>query len=229
MTAAGGLGRPRLHLRETTSTNDRARTLAEGGAPHGTVVTAGAQTAGRGRQGRTWIAPPGRAILLSLIVRDPDPLLPVRAGLAVADLAGSGAMIKWPNDVLVEARKVAGILVEARPLQGWAVAGIGVNAALTEADFPPELRGRAGTLGRRPEDVEAALAELLAALERRLAEPPAATLAALRALDALLDRPVAWGGGQGIGAGIDDAGSLKVRAPDGSITVLEAGEVHLTG
>jgi len=135
--------------------------------------------------------------------------------------------VKWPNDVLVDGRKVAGVLVEARPQDGWAVAGIGVN--LAETEFPPELRDRAGTLGRSPDELEDAVAELLAALERRLAEPPAATLDALRARDALLDQPVAWNGGHGTGAGIDAAGGLRVRGPDGSITVLAAGEVHLTG
>lgn len=223
------LGRPRLHLRETTSTNERARALAAAGAPHGTLVTAGVQTAGRGRQGRTWTAPPGRAILASLVVRDPDALLPLRAGLAVADLSGPRALVKWPNDVLVDGRKVAGVLVEARPQAGWAVAGMGVNAALDPADLPPELRDRAGTLGRSPHELEAALAELLAALELRLAEPAADALAALRTRDALLERPVSWAGGTGTGAGVDERGGLRVRIADGSIAVLEAGEVHLGG
>ncbi|MGH2950132.1 MAG: biotin--[acetyl-CoA-carboxylase] ligase [Solirubrobacteraceae bacterium] len=217
------LGRPRVHLRETGSTNERARALAAAGAPHGTLVTAGVQTAGRGRQGRTWTAPAGRALLLSLVVRDPDPLLPLRAGLGVADLAGPGAKVKWPNDVLVEGRKVAGVLVESRPQEHWAVVGIGVNAALEEGDLP----AGAGTLGRTPEELEAVLAELLAALEHRLAEAADDALAALRARDALLDRPVRWNGGEGVGAGIDERGGLRVRLADGAITVLDAGEVHL--
>lgn len=221
------LGRPRLHLRETGSTNDRARALAAAGAPHGTLVTAGAQTAGRGRQGRAWVTPPGRALLLSLVIRASDELLPLRAGLAVADLAGPGAQVKWPNDVLLDGRKVAGILVEARPQDGWAVLGIGVNVAVDPDDLPPELRDRAGTLGRAPAELEAALAELLAALERRLVEPAPAALAALRACDALLGRPVAWNSGHGIGAGIDDAGRLRVELEDGRTAALAAGEVHL--
>jgi BirA family biotin operon repressor/biotin-[acetyl-CoA-carboxylase] ligase len=221
------LGRPRLHLRATSSTNDRARALAAAGAPHGTLVTTGEQTAGRGRQGRAWSAPPGRALLCSLVLRDYDPLLPLRAGLAVADLAGDAARVKWPNDVLVDGRKVAGILVEARPQDGWAVLGIGVNVAVDLADLPPELRDRAGTLGRAPGEVEAALTELLAALENRLAEPPAAALDALRARDALRDRPVRWADGEGTGAGIDDAGALLVRLPGGELVTLDAGEVHL--
>jgi BirA family biotin operon repressor/biotin-[acetyl-CoA-carboxylase] ligase len=163
------VGRPRRHLRETTSTNELARQLATAGAPHGTLVTTGFQTAGRGRQGRRWVAPPGRALLLSVVVRDPDPLLPLRAGLAVADLAGRGALVKWPNDVLLDERKVAGVLVEARPQEGWAVVGIGVNAAFAPDELPPELN--AGTLGRSPAELGAALDELLDHLGRRLAEP----------------------------------------------------------
>jgi BirA family transcriptional regulator, biotin operon repressor / biotin---[acetyl-CoA-carboxylase] ligase len=223
------LGRPRLHLRATTSTNDRARALAAAGAPHGALVTAGAQSAGRGRQGRTWAAPPGRALLLSLLLRDYDALLPLRAGLAVADLAGADALVKWPNDVLLGGRKLAGILVEARPQEGWAVLGMGVNVAVALEQLPPELRERAATLGRPPEALEATLGELLDHLARRLAEPAAGCLAALRARDALRDRPVSWAGGAGTGAGIDDAGALLVRLADGSTRTLEAGEVHLGG
>jgi BirA family biotin operon repressor/biotin-[acetyl-CoA-carboxylase] ligase len=221
------LGRPRLHLREIDSTNERARALAVAGAPHGTVVTAGAQTAGRGRQGRTWTAPPGSALLLSLVLREIDALLPLRAGLAAADLAGPAARVKWPNDVLVGGRKVAGILVEGRPQEGWAVVGIGVNAAVALADLPPELRDSAGTLGRSPHELEPMLAELLAALERRLAEPAAAVVAALIERDALAGRPVTWAGGAGTAMGVDEQGRLRVRLADGSEVAVDAGEVHL--
>jgi BirA family transcriptional regulator, biotin operon repressor / biotin---[acetyl-CoA-carboxylase] ligase len=219
------IGRPRRHLRETTSTNELARRLAAAGAPHGALVTAGFQSAGRGRQGRTWTAPAGRALLLSLVVREPDPLLPLRAGLAVADLAGPPAMVKWPNDVLLDGRKVAGVLVEARPQEGWAVVGIGVNAAFAPDELPPELN--AGTLGRRPGELEATLTELLGHLGDRLAEAAAGILAALRTRDALLDRPLSWPGGDGVGAGIDEDGRLRVRGPGGE-RVLDAGEVHLS-
>lgn len=208
------LGRPRRHLRETGSTNAVARELAACGAPHGTLVTATTQTAGRGRQGRTWTSPAG-ALLLSLVIRDPDPLLSLRAGLAVADVAGAGARVKWPNDVLIGGRKAAGVLVEGRPAEGWAVLGIGVNA---RNEPPPG----AISLGVEP---ETALPELLAALEARLSAHD--TLAALRGRDALLAERVAWASGEGTGAGIDDGGGLRVRLADGSETVLDAGEVHL--
>jgi len=223
------LGRPRLHLRETGSTNDRARELADRGAPHGTLVTAREQTAGRGRWGRAWVGPPGRALLLSLLVRRFDPLLPLRAGLAVADVAGDDALVKWPNDVLVHGRKLAGVLVEARPQAGWAVLGIGLNVAVDPAELPQELRAIAGTLGRAPERLEATLVELLAALERRLADPPAATLAGLRARDALRGRRLRWPDGEGRGAGIDDAGALLVELDDGGLVTLGSGEVLLKG
>ncbi|MGH3101543.1 MAG: biotin--[acetyl-CoA-carboxylase] ligase, partial [Thermoleophilia bacterium] len=207
------IGRPRLHLRTTTSTNDRARELATTGAPHGTLVTAEEQRAGRGRQGRTWVAPAGSSLLLSVVLRETDPLLPLRAGLAVADLAGAAALVKWPNDVLLDGRKVAGVLVEARPQEGWAVLGIGVNAALDIDELPPELRETAGTLGLT--DLEAALNELLEHLDRRLTEPAEATLRALSDRDALLGRPLVWAGSEGTGAGIDTHGRLRVSLRGG--------------
>jgi BirA family transcriptional regulator, biotin operon repressor / biotin---[acetyl-CoA-carboxylase] ligase len=219
------LGRPRLHLRSTPSTNERARALAAAGAPHGTLVTAGAQTAGRGRHGRTWTAPAGSSLLMSLVLRDFDALLPLRAGLAVAEIAGSSARVKWPNDVLVDGRKVAGILAEGRPQEGWTVLGIGLNAALDVRDLPAELRDVAGTLGRSPRELEAVLAGLLDALQRWL--DAGDVVDALRRRDALLDHPVAWAGGEGLGAGIDDAGRLLVRRGTGEVVALEAGEVHL--
>jgi BirA family biotin operon repressor/biotin-[acetyl-CoA-carboxylase] ligase len=198
-----------------------ARRLAAAGAPHGTLVTAAEQTAGRGRQGRTWVTPPGAALLGSLVLRRPDPLLSLRGGLAVADVAGPAARVKWPNDVLLDSRKLAGVLAEGRPQEGWAVLGIGIN--LDASALPPELA--AGSL-QRPGEAEAVLAELLVALELRLEQGAGAALDALRARDALLGVPVRWAGGEGRGAGIDDAGRLLVRTPGGELA-LDAGEVHL--
>ncbi|HZU40154.1 MAG TPA: biotin--[acetyl-CoA-carboxylase] ligase [Solirubrobacteraceae bacterium] len=228
MSAPGSprLGLPRVHLRETTSTNDRARALAARGAPPGTLVTAASQSAGRGRQGRTWTAPPGQALLCSLVLRQSDELLPLRAGVAVASLAGPEAALKWPNDVLVEGRKVAGILVEARPQEGWAVLGIGVNVAVRAEDLPLELRARAASLGLTSADVEPVLSRLLELLERWLAAPTESVLEAVRARDALNGQPVSWSGGSGHGAGIDERGRLRVQT-GGEVIALDAGEVHL--
>ena len=211
------LGRPRLHLRAIGSTNARARELAAAGAPHGTLVTAGEQTAGRGRQGRGWSTPPGSALALSLVIRDPDPLLSLRAGLAVADLAGAGARVKWPNDVLLDGRKVAGVLVEGRPQEGWAVLGIGVNAALDLAALPEELRARR-TLGLAPAERRARSSCCGARARCRRADARRAARARRAA-----GRPAA--GGEGTGAG-SPRRALLVRGATGG-HALDAGEVHL--
>ena len=221
------IGTPRLHLRTTDSTNLRARELAIAGAPHGTLVTAGAQSAGRGRQGRTWSAPAGRALLMSLVVREPPRLLPLVAAVAVAQTVGAAAQIKWPNDVLVDGRKVAGILVEGRPQEGWAVLGIGLNVAVRPEDLPDELRDRAAGLGLEPRDVEPVLGTLLGNLDTRLAQPVEAMLADWRARDALLGREISWNAGTGTAGGVDGAGRLLVRTPSGEHVALDAGEVHL--
>ncbi|MGI8411740.1 MAG: biotin--[acetyl-CoA-carboxylase] ligase [Solirubrobacteraceae bacterium] len=220
------LGLPRLHLSSTDSTSDRARDLADRGAPHGTLVTALEQSAGRGRQGRRWTAPAGRGLLCSLVIRDPPRLLSLAAGVAVAEIVGVDARLKWPNDVLLGGSKVAGILVEGRPQEGWAVLGIGVNVALRTEDFPAELRDQAGTLGLGMGEVEPSLERLLRALERWIAVDAQTVLAGVRERDALRGRPVRWAGGNGVGAGIDDAGRLVVVMASGR-TALEAGEVHL--
>jgi BirA family transcriptional regulator, biotin operon repressor / biotin---[acetyl-CoA-carboxylase] ligase len=220
------LGTPRLHLASTDSTNTRARALAARGAPHGTLVTARAQSAGRGRQRRTWSAPAGRALLCSLLLREPPRLLPLAAGVAVAEVAGTDAKLKWPNDVLIGGRKVAGILVEGRPQERWVVVGIGVNVALREPDFPAELRGLAGTLGLEPEAIEPTLERLLRALERWVAADAPTVLDGVRSRDALLGQPLRWAGGEGVGAGIDGDGNLVVETSGGRL-VLGAGEVHL--
>jgi BirA family biotin operon repressor/biotin-[acetyl-CoA-carboxylase] ligase len=222
----GALGRPRLHLRRTDSTNTRARELAGAGAPHGTLVTAGEQSAGRGRQGRSWSAPAGRALLCSVIIRDPPRLLPLVAGVAVADVAGAQARLKWPNDVQLAGRKLAGVLVEGRPQEHWAVAGVGLNVAVRESDFPEELRDTAISLGLGPEAIEPTLGSLLGALERWLAATPAELLDAVRMRDALRGRQIRWNGGRGRAEGIDDDGRLLVSTEDGP-RALDAGEVHL--
>lgn len=249
---AASLGHPRVHLRRTDSTNDRARQLAMAGAAHGTAVTADEQSAGRGRQGRSWLAPPRSALLCSLVLRDPPPLLSLIAGVAVCDAVGEHPMaghapwahgkqaqVKWPNDVVVGPNlgKLAGILVEGRPQEGWAVLGIGLNVAVRIEQLPAELRARAASLELEGSAIEPTFERLLKALITRLAEPLDATLQAWRTRDALYGRDIAWDlsgardprgpGEHGRAEGIDDKGQLLVRREDGTTTALNAGEVHL--
>ncbi len=247
------LGRPRLHLRVTDSTNERARELAGAGAPHGSLVTAGEQTAGRGRQGRRWAAPAGSSLLASLVLRPPPRLLPLAAAVAVSDAVDAmpgverrgAARIKWPNDIVLERgeqlAKLAGILIEARAggaRESWAVLGIGLNVAVELGELPGELRESAATLGLAPEATEPLLRALLDALALRLAEPPELTLAAWSARDALRGREISWepppGGtagtgaaGSGVAQGIDGDGRLVVALEGGGRTALGSGEVHL--
>jgi BirA family biotin operon repressor/biotin-[acetyl-CoA-carboxylase] ligase len=160
------------------------------------------------------------------VVRDPPRLLPLATGLAVAEVVGAEATVKWPNDVLLGQRKVAGILVEGRPQERWAVVGIGLNVAVRDEDFPQELRATAGTLGWEPEAIEPTLGRLLAAAETWWAACDVDVIEAVGRRDALRGKSVRWSGGEGRAAGIDPAGRLIVDCDEGQIS-LEAGEVHL--
>jgi BirA family biotin operon repressor/biotin-[acetyl-CoA-carboxylase] ligase len=133
--------------------------------------------------------------------------------------------IKWPNDVWVDGRKVAGILIEGRPQDGWAVLGIGLNVAVSADEFPEELRGVASSLTSVDTPAEA-LAPLLPALDAWLDAPGDDVLRAWRSRDALLGERVSWGNGSGVAAGIDDSGCLLVDT-DGGQRALRSGEVHL--
>ena len=228
-------GHPRVHHRATDSTNERAKQLARRGAPHGTLVTADLQTTGRGRHGREWTAPAGSAVLMSVVLRDlgeAQELLPLAAAVAVCEAAEALAPlrceVKWPNDVWVDGLKLAGILIEGRPQEGWAVLGIGLNVATEQ--FPPEIAGIATSMAIAAPGQAATpgrtLEELLRALDRRLADTQAEILAAWRERDALRDSAVRWTDGEGTAAGIDDSGSLLVITGSGTLA-LHAGEVHL--
>ncbi len=245
-------GSPHRHFARTDSTNTRARELAAAGAPHGTVVTAGEQSDGRGRQGRVWTAPPGGALLYSALVRplgERHLTLPLAVPLAVAEAAeelapGVECGVKWPNDVLIGRRKLAGILIEARPQDGWAVVGVGLNLTIAPDQFPPELRDTATSLaiecscllsptGIQKAGAQAALLRTAATalskrLEAWLEADQAEVLAAWRERDALRGREVAWEGGSGVADGIDDRGYLVVVTAAGKRVAVGAGEVHLT-
>ena len=220
------IGSPRIHHRLIDSTNERAKELAAAGALHGTLVTADEQTAGHGRQGRSWTAEPGSALLMSVVLRELDERLPLTAAVAIADALPIEAAIKWPNDVWIQRRKVAGILVEGRPQEGWAVLGIGLNVGAES--FPDELAETATSLRLAGVETTPArvLADVLASLSRWLGAPPARVLDAWRSLDALKGERVRWTDGEGVADGIDDSGALKVDTPAGAVA-LDAGEVHL--
>jgi len=141
----------------TESTNRVAAEMADRGCPHGSIVVADAQTAGRGRMGRRWVSPPGKNIYLSMLLRPPVPAdavprLSLVAGLALADAVeslGVPAHLKWPNDLYLDGKKAAGILAEAASDPAGVrhlVLGVGVNVNMEEEDFPQELRGVATSL-----------------------------------------------------------------------------------
>jgi BirA family biotin operon repressor/biotin-[acetyl-CoA-carboxylase] ligase len=227
-----------IELDECESTNDEAARRAAEGAPHGTVVTAAAQRRGRGRMGRAWYSPPGLNLYLSVVLRpsvraaELAPLT-LAAGLAVAEAAeavGVAARLKWPNDVLVGGRKIAGILLESRvgpaPV---VVAGIGVN--LAQRRFPPELQAAATSVALetdRAVEREALLGALLEALDRwRRSLERGATTAVLdrwRALADTLGRTVTVEDARGVAVDVDADGALLVADGDRRHRIV-AGEI----
>ncbi len=231
-------GHPHLHLRRIGSTNDRARELAEAGAPSGTIVTADEQSAGRGRRGRAWSAPAGAALLYSAILRPLEleqALLPLAVAVAVCEaiesVSSHACAIKWPNDVWIDERKVAGVLIEARPPQ-WAVIGVGVNVAIADDEFPDDVRWPAISIGGgvSVDAVRDALsASRLLAGRWRVARD---AVEAFHRRDALSGREVGWEGagveaGTGVARGVDDRGDLVVETADGERVALGSGEVSL--
>jgi BirA family biotin operon repressor/biotin-[acetyl-CoA-carboxylase] ligase len=251
-------GRPRRHLRVAASTNDLARDLAAGGAPSGTVVTADEQTAGRGRSGRRWSAPAGSALLASAVLAPLDEhhaLLPLAVPIAVCEaiesLAPVACRVKWPNDVWIceleaeerrpdsgpkakpgmPGRKVAGVLIEARPPE-WAVIGVGINLAIPDQAFPADLRWPATSVGHGVER-DAMLGALCGRLDAWAAAPPERAVESFGSRDALRSRRIGWegaggrtGSGEGTAMGVDPRGNLLVETSEGTIA-LGSGEVQL--
>jgi len=242
------LGRELHCYDELGSTNDLAKELADAGAEHGEVVVAEAQTAGRGRRGREWVSPPQRNLYFSVVLR-PD-LPPARAAeltlvasIAVCDAArqaGVAAGIKWPNDVLVGGKKLAGILTElaAEPDRvHWVVIGVGVNLNARTEDFPEELRDDATSLlieRRRPVPRALFAAACLTGLEGWLDRHAEEGFGTIR--DAWRERSVTLGrevvvrteGREiaGVAEDIDAQGALLVRGRAGVERIL-AGDVTL--
>jgi len=261
--AASGPPRYRaLHvLASCASTNDEARRLAREGAEDGTVVVADTQTGGRGRLGRSWHSPPGLGLYASVVLRERDTggravgagpgsrlsLLPLLAGLALSDgLASLGvtdATLKWPNDVLVEGRKLAGILCELEtsgpgPDNAPAVAlGVGVNVGHLLDDFPPPVREQATSLRLvlgRDVSREAVLCRFLAGLGARLAAFRSAAAFPWedwRARSSVEGQPVRVEGPQGPVEGealrVDPDGALVVRRAGGDELRVVAGDVTM--
>jgi BirA family biotin operon repressor/biotin-[acetyl-CoA-carboxylase] ligase len=235
------IGRPRVHFRLTDSTNERARELAMAGAPGGTMVTAAEQSAGRGRHGRRWSAPAGKALLCSVIMRPLEArhaLLPLGVPLAIAgaieSIAPVECAVKWPNDVWIDERKVAGVLIEGRPQDGWAVIGIGINVSIDPSEFPADLRWPATSVDHGA-DVERLLAALCDRLGEWVEAEPERLLAEFAARDVLRGRRIGWvgggdgGDGSGVADGLDDRGNLLVRKSDGERISLGSGEVQVLG
>lgn len=234
---------------EVGSTNTVARDLARDGAAEGAVVIADAQTAGRGRLGRSWTSPPGRNLYLSIVLRPrlPDARLgqvSLVAGVATCEAVREWcpAWIKWPNDVLVDGRKVAGLLIESEGEEGsrFLILGIGVNLNASLADFPPELRDKAGSIQMatgRPVERERCAAALLARLEHRYDELHAQGFAPLRAawesLSTLIGTEIRVeepaGSVEGVVLGLDDDGALRVRTASSGERRVVAGDVTVVG
>ena len=240
------LGRPHRHYDSVASTQAEAAAWAEAGAAAGALVTADHQREGRGRLGRLWADEPSRDLALSLILRPrlaPEHLglVPLAAALAVADALdahASGVALKWPNDVLLDERKVAGILAETRwracasgSQSPTVLLGVGVN--VNRRAFPADLADRATSLrlaSGREHDRTAVLAALLLALEKRLAFAPEAIVEEAESRLLSLSRPVRVGfpgtdreplAGTALGLGAD--GALRLGTPEGEVRV-HAGE-----
>jgi BirA family transcriptional regulator, biotin operon repressor / biotin---[acetyl-CoA-carboxylase] ligase len=241
------LGRRVLWFSTIGSTSDVASSLADEGEPEGTVVVADTQTAGRGRQGRVWLSPPAAGLYTSVILRPPAEaleLVTLTAGVALADglraATGIDASVKWPNDIYVHDRKVAGILAERGAAAGGpahVVLGFGIN--LLPAALPPDVASRATSLERelgRAVDRGLVLAECLAALAGRYGQLRRGERTAI--LDdwrtrarSTFGRGVEWDGPVGLCRGvaedIDSRGALLVRTGAGRERLL-AGEVRWT-
>jgi BirA family biotin operon repressor/biotin-[acetyl-CoA-carboxylase] ligase len=225
----GKLGRPLRFFASLSSTNETALHWAARDAPHGALVVADHQTAGRGRWGRTWVSPRGRSLLFSLILRSAMPdrlgLATTALGVAVAEgleaSAGLDANLRWPNDVIVDGKKLAGILVETVSSRGSVdalVAGIGLNVSVAAADLPADLRPTATSIalatGKHAPDRSEILAAVLARIEHRwekLSSDPEEVLRAATERSAVLGREV------------------EIRFPDGSTATGTALRLASTG
>ena len=243
-TVAPGLPEPfRLLIRESVgSTNDEVRTLAQAGAADGLILLAERQTAGRGRRGAAWFSPTGESLAFSILVRPGEPKalwprLALAAGLSVAEAVesfGLQAGIKWPNDVWIRRKKVAGILVEAGA--DFAIVGIGLNVKTTE--FPPEVSEIATSL-KIESGRDLPLPEVLAAIihqfslrRHQIGSGFDELLAAVRLRCVLTGNRVSLttssGPRHGVVEGIAPGGELLLQTEDGLERLIQADEIRLT-
>ena len=240
----GPFARQMLWYLDAPSTNDLAAVLAERGAREGCVVVANGQSAGRGRQGRSWASPPGAGLYVSTVLRPAEhtlPLLTIAAGVGVADgiqiATGLVPDLKWPNDVFVSGRKVAGALAEATSSAAGTCVVLGFGINVSPAAYPPEVAARATNLERelgRAVDRGLLLAECLCGLAERYHDLASGRRDAVvedwrRRATAMRGRRVQWneagGAREGVADTIDDTGALVVRTNAGPARVT-AGEVR---
>jgi len=224
------LGQPRLDVESCEST----QLLVDTSLPEGAIVVADHQTAGRGRLGRDWEAPPGKAVLFSVLLKPPAdrhaPELSLVAGVAVADALertlGLSVQIKWPNDVMLRRRKVAGCLAEAH--DDVVVLGIGVNVNQRRDELPSPA-GSVLTLTGRELDREQLLDTILHDLAARYADWREGGLDAvyegLGPRDFLRGRRVSVNGTSGVATLIDREGRLEIQVAHGQTVAVESGEV----
>jgi BirA family biotin operon repressor/biotin-[acetyl-CoA-carboxylase] ligase len=244
-------GRNLVILPRTGSTNTVAKKLAAQGAPEGTVVVADEQTAGRGRMGRRWSAPPGTCLLCSILFRPDLPLtraqqLTMVCSMAMADavvrVAGLHVDLKWPNDLIVQSpnwKKLAGLLTETEVMGEqlkFTVVGIGVNVNVKVETLPSLALDATSILAETEREVDRVtlLVTLLAEIEARYARlqagenPHAEWSARLATLGQVVDATTSTGVHTGIAESVDRDGALLLRTPDGGLHLLLAGDVTLT-
>jgi len=249
-TAGSAFGRSYRYYDEIESTNIEAKTLANSGAPEGTVVIAEVQTAGRGRLGRRWTSPAGKGLLFSALLRPELPMSDAHmltlvaacaAAEAIESLADVAVSIKWPNDLFIGDRKVGGILLEVAGEQDevdWIIVGMGVNVNTEYSELPVPLRRTATSL-KMVTGVEVDRSELLARLlmaldthyRHGLCDGFESAVSGFRTRDYLLDRTVSVqtrdGAVVGQATGIDERGALLVQLPHRALRTFHSGDVTL--
>jgi BirA family biotin operon repressor/biotin-[acetyl-CoA-carboxylase] ligase len=241
------LGQPLHAFRSVTSTQDEARRLVED-SPEGTLIIAEEQTRGRGRGARTWHSPLGMGLWLSLILRPGRPpmdwpILPSVGGLAIIralkELFDVSANLKWPNDVWIGGRKVAGLLAESQPAAGWVILGIGVNVHQDRDDMDAEIRDHATSLAQVLEPGVPSRPVLLARFLRLFADMydefrgmgPDVFRGRLCEKEMTLGREIRLHLDgetvQGVAEDLGSRGEIVLRLPDGSQRAFRTGHVEL--